>query len=233
MLSFAVFRRIGTNKAHRSEDRKKGKFYRGFFIWCPSGLDPLQTATAPLRLNTGCELDSRRVLFKAQRLQHTATPSGLTVQPRIKSPSFLSVTVHFCDENFIRHDKVLAATSIEGDHTADNISSVLANELESNEMDMSKILAMVRDDASVMKKSAGLLSLDSFQCACHFLNLAVSDVLFPKNIENSSADVKRMVDKCKDWIAFLRTAAGSALLARHQKEKDVTQNKIPAVRILI
>ncbi|KAI1723569.1 hypothetical protein DdX_03731 [Ditylenchus destructor] len=72
------------SKAHRSEDRKKGKFYKGFFIWCPSGLDPLQTASAPLRLNTGCELDSRRVLFKAQRLQHSATPSGLTVQPRIK-----------------------------------------------------------------------------------------------------------------------------------------------------
>ncbi|KAI1695080.1 hypothetical protein DdX_19780 [Ditylenchus destructor] len=57
---------------------------RGFFIWCPSGLDPLQTASAPLRLNTGCELDSRRVLFKAQRLQHSATLSGLTFNRALK-----------------------------------------------------------------------------------------------------------------------------------------------------
>ncbi|KAI1729485.1 hypothetical protein DdX_01727 [Ditylenchus destructor] len=72
------------SKAHRSEDLKKGKFYKGFFIWCPSGLDPLQTASAPLRLNTCCELDSRRVLFKAQRLQHSATLSGLTFNRALK-----------------------------------------------------------------------------------------------------------------------------------------------------
>jgi hypothetical protein len=73
-----------------------------------------------------------------------------------------SVTVHWVDEKFHRHDSLLGAIPFEvADHTAANMASMVQELLEECAIPKESIVGLVRDNASAMISFGRLAQLDS------------------------------------------------------------------------
>ncbi|KAK0401961.1 hypothetical protein QR680_016066 [Steinernema hermaphroditum] len=118
--------------------------------------------------------------------------------------SLLSVTAHWigCEPEGTQNSRVLGVLPIEGRHTADNLSSLLSNciaeFLGSERADRCHLI--VRDAASVMKKTVRLSGLRSIDCFAHQLQLAVYSGLRKAVM----IDFDGVLEKIKKFIRKLR-----------------------------
>ncbi|CAK5105447.1 unnamed protein product [Meloidogyne enterolobii] len=79
-----------------------------------------------------------------------------------KSPALLSITIHHVNANFERGDFVLDAIPIES-HSGIDIAKYIEESLKSNGLQMNKLICLIRDDASNMKRSSSLLGINRFE----------------------------------------------------------------------
>lgn len=77
---------------------------------------------------------------------------------------FVSLTVHFIDSSWRRQDKVLAVLEIpeQQQHTGEAIAALISSELQNNKLTTNKLICMVRDDASNMRRASTQLAVDRF-----------------------------------------------------------------------
>uniref|UniRef100_A0A914ENX3 BED-type domain-containing protein n=1 Tax=Acrobeloides nanus TaxID=290746 RepID=A0A914ENX3_9BILA len=79
-----------------------------------------------------------------------------------KSPQLQSITMHCLDENFCRHDMVLATLCMDGlRHSGENIAERITECLAKNDFALNKIACCVRDDARNMQSAAKELDTES------------------------------------------------------------------------
>ncbi|VDL71081.1 unnamed protein product [Nippostrongylus brasiliensis] len=93
--------------------------------------------------------------------------------------SLQSLTAHFVDSSMCPRFAVIAAASIKGRHTADNLKSLWARAMAAFDIDEEKVHLIVRDAASTMRRTTNLLGMKSADCFAHKLQLvrAVNDGL--------------------------------------------------------
>lgn len=72
-----------------------------------------------------------------------------------------SMTLHKCKPDLTRMNGILNAIPLETSHTADILEKKILEFMEENDLTLSQIVAMIRDDAAVMKKLCELLGIDS------------------------------------------------------------------------
>lgn len=74
---------------------------------------------------------------------------------KFKKKPILSITMHCLDENFCRHDMVLATLCMDGlRHSGENIAERITECLAKNDFALNKIACCVRDDARNMQSAA-------------------------------------------------------------------------------
>ena len=67
-----------------------------------------------------------------------------------KSPNLYSLTVHSVNSNFTRTDNVLATFSLDDlKHSGENIANSIEETLAKNELLLSKVMMLVRDDEKI------------------------------------------------------------------------------------
>ncbi|CAD5217059.1 unnamed protein product [Bursaphelenchus okinawaensis] len=97
----------------------------------------------------------------------------------LKEHSFQSVTMHFVDEEFGRHNYVIGCRGYQSTEskTSENILIKINDCLASYGISTERVVALVRDDAANMSKTGRLMQVSSFQCGAHLLNLCVQQAL--------------------------------------------------------
>ena len=76
--------------------------------------------------------------------------------------TFFSVTIHYVDKKFLRHDVVLASFGMDERKTGDNIASRIEECLESNRFSIKKLSCLVRDAAPNIVSTCAILDVDRF-----------------------------------------------------------------------
>ena len=111
---------------------------------------------------------------------YTITCDGWT---SLSTNGYISLTIHFMDEQFEFHSNVLSVNEVNGKHTGEAISNVVRASLSSWGLEHDKCVAMVADNAANMKKSAEMLGFLHIGCFAHSIQL-VAKSLFRHTLNN-------------------------------------------------
>jgi hypothetical protein len=106
--------------------------------------------------------------------------------------SLLSVTVHWIDANWQRRSAVIAATPVEGSHTADNIATVVKDTMAKWNL-TDKVHVFVRDNGKNMVAGLRQANFPSISCFSHTLQLCVKRGLTSQRAVNDALAICRQV----------------------------------------
>jgi hypothetical protein len=162
-------------------------------------------------LNPGYSLPSRKTLSESllpkifnevqvkvkQKIEKTPavclTTDGWT---SINNESFISITMHYIDENFELSSHLLECLKWNESHTAQNLKQLLLNKIE--EWNLSnKIAAITTDNAANIVKASKLCNWRHIPCFAHTINLAVQKSVTVEPISVIIAKVKSIVEYFK------------------------------------
>ena len=87
--------------------------------------------------------------------------------------SYISLTLHCVDINFVKHTAVLACKPMPQAHTGDNVTEVLNEMLVQQNIPIEKCFLMITDNASVMLNGVKGAGIESVGCHLHTLHLIV------------------------------------------------------------
>lgn len=94
----------------------------------------------------------------------------------IANDPFLTLTIHWvCLKTFVLHTRVLCTVLINGRHTGENIACIIREQLDLWNLSISKISAIVTDNASAMILAVQILGVPHFACFAHTLQLVIHD----------------------------------------------------------
>lgn len=106
--------------------------------------------------------------------------------------SYLAITGHYIDKNFVLQSVLLECKVLEKRHTAINLADELQNVVQDwNVAD--RILLIVSDSGANIKSAITMLQWKHFSCFAHTLNLAVQKVLGTPALVNLLNKVKAIV----------------------------------------
>jgi hypothetical protein len=94
--------------------------------------------------------------------------------------SFLSLTLHFIDNNFELQNIVLEVEAFRGKHSGIRIGNALDKALRRWRLDKNNCTLLIRDGASNAISAARTLGLESMSCIAHSLHLVVGAALSAK-----------------------------------------------------
>lgn len=114
------------------------------------------------------------------------------------SEGYLTITCHFINSEFKLNSAVLSTTTLltPTNHTAANIADSIREVLTEWGL-MQKVVSIVTDNDSTMKKACELLEIRHFPCFAHTINLLVQDVLKLK-------ELVPILAKCKSIVSFMK-----------------------------
>ncbi|XP_049300483.1 E3 SUMO-protein ligase ZBED1-like [Anopheles funestus] len=136
----------------------------------------------------------------------------------VNQVSFFAITAHYIDENFQLRTYLLECSEFTTSHTAQNIAVWIKKVTEKFNI-QNKIVCLVTDNASNMKKAASELELPHFSCFAHSLNLVVQDA-----IENS---IKSTIDEVRRITTHFKHSALAS-----QKLHEIQLNlKLPELKL--
>ncbi|CAF4948123.1 unnamed protein product [Pieris macdunnoughi] len=110
--------------------------------------------------------------------------------------SYLAVTGHYVDKNFILQSVLLECKVFESSHTALHIAQELRNVAQDWNI-LDKVLLVVSDNGANIKNAILQLEWRHFGCYAHTLNLAVQKVLSHSNVNSIIGKVKAIVSYFK------------------------------------
>lgn len=108
--------------------------------------------------------------------------------------SFMAITIHFVDSNFLLKSVLISCSSFNESHTSINLSEQIKKSIEEWNLE-GKIELAVSDNASNIKNALSLLKLKHLGCFAHTLNLVVQSAL---TLEND------LIDKVKTIVTYFR-----------------------------
>ncbi|XP_073700781.1 zinc finger BED domain-containing protein 4-like [Garra rufa] len=112
--------------------------------------------------------------------------------------SLLSLTAHFIDSNFERHNIVLHCQDFTGSHSAEKLVNAFSGMFQSRGIQREKIHAILTDNAKNMQKAMRDADFPGLPCVAHTLQLAVHEgVLSQRSILDITASGRRIVGHFK------------------------------------
>ncbi|RLN96681.1 hypothetical protein BBJ28_00026154 [Nothophytophthora sp. Chile5] len=148
-----------------------------------------QTVTTRIRSNAA-ELRASLSLRLAAKSECDYFSASSDIWTSMTAESYMSLTLHYVDENFNMNGWTLEVVSLPGKHDALSIGSALVSIFERWGLNRDKCTRFLRDGASNMKKACDDIGLRNLSCAAHSLHLVVAAALMRKSGE--STDVSWM-----------------------------------------
>jgi hypothetical protein len=134
--------------------------------------------------------------------------------------SYMSLTIHFVNDDWLLENIALGAFPMMEDHTADNISSALLALLDDWDLDPQRLVAATTDSASNNVKAFKDMAIPRLSCFGHNLDLAIT-----KGISYAAA--QRAVRVCRKAVeAFARSWKRRRDLTAKQVELGIPQHKL-------
>jgi hypothetical protein len=144
--------------------------------------------------------------------------------PTSAGDRFVSLTAHFLDATWTMTCHVLGCRSVEGEHSAANISAFLREVLTEFGLPMEKLLCAVTDNALNSVNAGKKLGALSVRCAAHLLNLVVSDVLDPELAKESVSETKGVIVKARGLVTrYHESKTLQGELTRLEKKNDLPE----------
>ena len=113
-----------------------------------------------------------KLLDKLKQVDHVSVTTDCwtsrTVDP------YMTVTVHFVDQNWQINSRVLSTTKVEGSHTGEKIADELRGVFKTWDIE-DKVTTIVTDNAANVKNAVERLKTRHQACFAHTLNLVVND----------------------------------------------------------
>lgn len=91
--------------------------------------------------------------------------------------ALISITFHFIDTQFVLRSVLLGCYEFSESHKGLNLSITIQETLDKWDMDKSKIILAVSDNANNIRSALNLLQVRSLGCFAHTLSLIVQDAL--------------------------------------------------------
>ena len=134
---------------------------------------------------------------------------------------YLSVTVHFIDNNFqLRHICIEVIPFEEVSHTGANISQFLTKTLQSWNL-LHKLVAVIHDNGRNVVNAMNLGNFPHLSCLAHTFQLVVKDgVLSSKNIQNLIALCRKLVG------SFKHSSKSTKILKAAQQHLSLPQHRL-------
>ena len=113
--------------------------------------------------------------------------------------AYISLTVHFVDDNFDLQCKCLQTLEIPQDHTASSLSEVLKSMLQDWSIS-EKVCAGITDNASNIVNAIGLMGIEHFPCFAHTLQLGIKHGLEVQRVQRVLGRCKKLVEHFKKSV---------------------------------
>ena len=110
--------------------------------------------------------------------------------------SYMSLTVHFIDDNFVLQSKCLQTLEVPQDHDAVSLKDVLSA-MFTNWKIKEKVCGGITDNGSNIVNALSLLKIDHFPCIAHTLQLAINKGL-------KVTRVQRIIGRCKAIVSHFK-----------------------------
>ncbi|CAI6373453.1 unnamed protein product [Macrosiphum euphorbiae] len=170
--------------------------------------------------------DSTRKMIETI-LSHTKYVSLTSdIWTSLNTISFITVTVHFFDNNLNLKTYVLTTRKLESNHTAQYLSGVLTDIIREWKIN-TKVVAIVTDSGANIKAAIKLLGIDHIPCAAHKLNNAVKNALKSEFEENDidtnhteEVDMMKLVKMCRSIVGHFKHSEVSTRIL-HEKQKQL------------
>ncbi|XP_036344463.1 zinc finger BED domain-containing protein 1-like, partial [Rhagoletis pomonella] len=127
--------------------------------------------------------------------------------------SYLTITCHFINTGFQLNSAVLSTSTLSTstNHTAANIADSIRVVLTEWGL-MGKVVSIVTDNDSTMKKACELLEVKHFPCFAHTVNLLVQDVL-------KLEILGPILTKCKSIVSFMKRS--TTAMAKFKQAQNI------------
>lgn len=138
-----------------------------------------------------------------------------------ETESLMSLTCHFIDKEWKRQQIVLNVKAMHGSHTGEYISDVFLGLLKYWDIDVERVVLVLRDSGANMIKAMRLAEVPDLSCTAHTLQLVVNDGI------NSQRAVADIAAKLKSSAThFNHSVLAKQRLREIQKELDLPQHRI-------
>ena len=108
--------------------------------------------------------------------------------------SYISLTCHFVDANFVRNNLMLNVSLFNTDHTADNIAAKIQEMIQLWGLSDDDFYMIMRDNAANMKAAFSRVGMNSFGCLAHSLQLVIKDgCLNLVNVNNLLSTARKII----------------------------------------
>ncbi|XP_033931523.1 E3 SUMO-protein ligase ZBED1-like [Pseudochaenichthys georgianus] len=129
---------------------------------------------------------------------------------------YISLTVHFIDEDFTLKSRCLQTAFFPENHTSDNIAAGLREAVAAWGLDETRQVCITTDNAANMVKAASLNEWTRLQCFGHRLHLAV------ENAVKKDGRINRTAGVCKKLVGhFSHSWKARSALEKAQKELNL------------
>jgi hypothetical protein len=124
------------------------------------------------------EAEELRLELKKQLADHSGYYTLTTdVWTDRAARSYMSLTIHFVDDKFKAHSKVLGVLHFPGRHGGDRIGAKLDEMLDDWNLDKDKCVLLLRDGAKNAINGANFTGIKSMSCFAHSLQLVIAGAL--------------------------------------------------------
>lgn len=142
---------------------------------------------------------------------------------------YISVTIHFVNSSLKFITRVLNTSYFPVAHTSPNICDFL-REVAKKWKILDKIVAVITDNAAIMKEAIRLAGWLHVPCFAHTLNLVVTDAL------NSNHELKQLLSRCRSLVTYFKQTAKATAklkeLAGSNSIKTLKQEALPVGTVL-
>ena len=154
----------------------------------------------------------------------SANSFGLTFDywKSISLKSFLTLTIHFCSQDFDFHSYVLKTAEVTQSHTGQNTANVILSILEEFGLRSKPNIQFftVSDGAANMELAGEELTFPHFNCFAHILHNSLKHCF-------EAPEIKRILKKAREIIKYFRASpARNEKLSSMQKKLNVPQIKL-------
>ncbi|XP_035981373.1 zinc finger BED domain-containing protein 1-like [Fundulus heteroclitus] len=152
----------------------------------------------PLRTSITSRLEARFEKKKSEVKTKLAAVTAVALTTdcwtALTTESYITVTCHYTDENWLLKSAILITTSMSDRHTADNLAEKLNYIVETWGLS-GRVTACVHDNARniVQANNPTRVSWKSVACFAHTLNLAVNDGFASAGVDRAIAAAGRLV----------------------------------------
>lgn len=87
----------------------------------------------------------------------------------------MSLTCHFIDDHWERKQVVLNIKAMSGSHTGDYISELFLNMMDQWDINIERVVLVLRDSGANMVKGMRLAEIPDLSCSAHTLQLVVNE----------------------------------------------------------